>query len=106
MKIKITKGGIYGADGEIAIGTEIEVKSDPVGWAGRYETISGGSKKEKTFVTGENTGLKAVHFGGGKFNIVNGDDVLAKGLSKADSDAFNGMSDDDKAAYAATLKTE
>lgn len=104
MKIKITKGGIYGAEGEVAIGTVVTVESEPEGWAGRYEVISGG--KEKTFVTGENAGLKAVHFGGGKFNIVNGDVVLAKGVTKADADAFNGLSDEDKAAYAETLKGE
>ncbi len=106
MKIKITKGGIYGADGEIAIGTVIDVKKEPEGWAGRYEAISGGSKEEKTFVTGENPGLKAVHHGGGKFNIVDGDKVLAKGITKADADAFNDLSDEDKAAYAETLKVE
>lgn len=105
MKIKITKGGIYGAEGEIKVGTVFTVESEPEGWAGRYEVISGG--KDKTFVTGEVTGgLKAVHHGGGKFNIVDGDDVLAKGLTKADADSFNGLSDEDKAAYAETLKSE
>jgi hypothetical protein len=45
------------------------------------------------------TALRAVHYGGGKFNIVQGDEVVASGLSKADADAFNAMSDEDKAAY-------
>ena len=44
--------------------------------------------------------LKAVHHGGGKFKIVKGDDVLLSGLSKADADAFNAMSEEDKAAFA------
>jgi hypothetical protein len=39
MRIKITKPGIYGADGEIPVGTELDVKSEPKGWDGRYEVI-------------------------------------------------------------------
>lgn len=46
------------------------------------------------------TALKAEHFGGGKFNITRGEEVLAKGLSKSEADAFNAMSDADKEAYA------
>lgn len=46
------------------------------------------------------TGLKAEHHGGGKFNITRGEEVLAKGLSKSEADAFNAMSDADKEAYA------
>lgn len=45
------------------------------------------------------TGLNAEHHGGGKFNITNGETVLAKGLSKADADAFNALPDDEKAEY-------
>lgn len=50
-------------------------------------------------------GLKAEHHGGGKFNITRGEDVIAKGLSKADADFFNSLSDDDKAAYVANPTT-
>lgn len=49
----------------------------------------------------DDTALKAEHHGGGKFNITKGEEVLAKGLSKADADAFNAMSDEDKTAYVA-----
>ncbi|TPN90208.1 hypothetical protein [Mesorhizobium sp. B1-1-5] len=42
---------------------------------------------------------KAVHHGGGKFNVVKGDETLLSGLNKADADAFNAMSDEDKTAY-------
>lgn len=48
-------------------------------------------------------GLKAEHHGGGKFNITNGETVLAKGLSKSDADAFNSMTGDEQAAYVASL---
>jgi hypothetical protein len=43
--------------------------------------------------------LKAVHKGGGSFSILKGDEEVAKGLSKADADAFNELSAPDKAAY-------
>jgi hypothetical protein len=53
MRIKITKPGIYGANGvEIAVGTELDLKTEPTGWAGRYETISSDSA-EKTPVLNE-----------------------------------------------------
>jgi hypothetical protein len=51
MKIKITQGGIFGKDGEIAIGTQLTVKEEPKGWAGRYEVISGGDTEGKKAVT-------------------------------------------------------
>lgn len=58
MRIKITKGGIYNAKGdEIAVGTEMDVKDEPKGWAGRYETISGKKEaKEKVAVTNPKSG--------------------------------------------------
>ncbi len=106
MKIEITAGGIFGANGEIAIGTVLDVKSEPTGWAGRYRVVSGGGK-DKVAVTNPAKGdLKAIHHGGGKFNVVSGDDVLLSGLSKADADAFNALSADDKAAFVATEKAK
>ena len=100
MRIKITKGGIFGAQGEIEIGTEIDLDQEPTGWVGRYEVISSGGQG-KTLVANpvEPRVLKAVHHGGGKFNIVDGEDVLLSGLAKVDADAFNGLSDEDKQAY-------
>lgn len=43
--------------------------------------------------------LKAEHHGGGKFNVTQGENVIVTGLSKADADAFNAMSAEEKAAY-------
>lgn len=57
-------------------------------------------------VAEDTTGLKAEHHGGGKFNITKGEDVLAKGLSKVDADAFNALSDAEKAEYVQGLKAE
>ncbi|TPM39370.1 hypothetical protein FJ951_27060 [Mesorhizobium sp. B2-2-3] len=62
------------------------------GWFG----FEGGKAKAASVDDGA---AKAVHHGGGKFNIVKGDDVLLSGLNKADADAFNAMSDEDKTAY-------
>lgn len=102
MRIKIIAGGIYDATGEeVPVGTEFDVKDAPEAWTGRYETISGDGKG-KVVVT--NDMLKAVHHGGGKFNIVKGDEVLASGMSKEDADAFNGLSEEDKTAYVEAAK--
>lgn len=40
MKIQITGGGIFNSAGEeIPVGTELDVKSEPAGWAGRYTVL-------------------------------------------------------------------
>ncbi|KQU96444.1 hypothetical protein [Devosia sp. Root105] len=58
MRIKITKPGIYNAKGEeIRVGTELDVKGEPTGWAGRYEVISG-STDDKEPITAERDELK------------------------------------------------
>lgn len=49
----------------------------------------------------DDTTLKAVHIAGGRYSIKRGDEELKKGLTKADAEAFNGMSDEDKAEYVA-----
>ncbi len=48
---------------------------------------------------GGDTGLKAEHHGGGKFRITEGEKVILTDLSKADADAFNALSDEDKAKF-------
>lgn len=46
MRIEITATGIYGQNGEIPVGTELTVKEEPTGWAGRYRVIA--DEKGKT----------------------------------------------------------
>ena len=46
-------------------------------------------------------GLKAEHHGGGKFRITEGETVILTDLNKADADAFNALSAEDKAAFVA-----
>lgn len=110
MKIQITAGGIYDGKGEeIPVGAEFEVENEPQGWEGRYTVLSGGDTKAKKAVTNPAGGdtkdlLKAEHHGGGKFNITKGEEVLLAGISKTDADAFNALSDEDKAAFVADQK--
>jgi hypothetical protein len=126
MRIQITAGGIYGSQGEIPVGTKLEVSSVPDGWAGRYvdldkqgdEPVADGTDALKARVTElegivaerdkeiadfkaklPKPSLKAEHHGGGKFNVTEGETLHLSGLSKADADAFNAMSDEDKAAF-------
>lgn len=81
MRIKITKGGIFGANGEIPVGTELDVADWPETkedgsdngahpWAGRFETISG-SRKGKVTVANEPpvvvTPAEALALSGGQF---------------------------------------
>lgn len=102
MRIKITAGGIYDGKGkELEIGSEHDLKDEPIGWAGRYTVVSGGKKEGKTAVTNGVPVLKAEHHGGGKFNITKGEEVLLSGISKAEADDFNALSDEDKAAFVA-----
>ena len=51
-------------------------------------------------------GLKAEHHGGGKFNITEGETVHLSGLSKAEADAFNAMSEVEKLAFVETAKAK
>lgn len=51
VRIQITSGGIYGADGkEIPIGQELTVKEEPKAWKGRYIVVSA-ENKAKVSVT-------------------------------------------------------
>lgn len=103
MRVKITKGGIYNAKGEeVAVGTEVTLKKEPIGWEGRYEVISGGSDG-KTAVSNPATAFEAKHRGGGSYSVMDaeGKEVLS-GLTKDDAGAFNAMSEEDKAAFVAS----
>lgn len=94
MRIKITAPGIYDGKGkEIQVGTELTVKAEPKGWAGRYTVLTEDQKGK--------TGVKAVHRGGGSYSIMDGDKELVEKLSKDDAEAFNALSDEDKAAFVA-----
>lgn len=53
-KIRIIAGGIFGAKGEVPIGTEFEVKGDlPSGWAGRFVELGNDDGKTLQIGTGD-----------------------------------------------------
>lgn len=56
MKIKITGRGIFGLQGEIAVGTELDVQSEPLSWAGRYVVLSDEDTDGKTGITNPEKG--------------------------------------------------
>jgi hypothetical protein len=104
MRIEITKPGLFNALGaEIPVGTELTVKDEPKGWAGRYRVV--GKTEGKTAVTAPTkepakTGYEAKHRGGGSYSVVDkdGNEVIEK-LTKEQADTFNGASEDDKAKF-------
>lgn len=114
MDIEITEKGVYwlvnGVETRLAVGTVISVKGDtlPASFVNKARIV--GKKSGVMVVTNPTelklpeipaapVGLIASHRGGGKWAIMDGETVVAPGLSKDDAEAFNEMSADDKAAY-------
>lgn len=120
MKIRIkapytgaTSSGIYGADAmELEIGTELTVKEEPIGWAGRYDVIDSSDAKDKGGKTAivnpaeAKAPFLAKDKGGGWWAIYDADGKEVKSLRKDDAEIFNALSDEAKAAHVATLKAE
>lgn len=105
MKFKITQPGVFDENGEeIEIGTELDVKGDdvPKALVNKCEVI-GKPSKDAVAVTNDD-GLAAKHRGGGRYSIMDGETEVMAGLSKADAEAFNSMSDEDKKAYVDATK--
>lgn len=104
VRIQITKRGIYGAKGAIPIGTELELKEEPTGWAGRYTVLS--DSKGKTAVTNPATTpegpftVKDDSKGWFSIRDAKGDKV-GKALREDDAKAFGELSVDDQAEFAA-----
>ena len=85
-------------------GKSVEVKDADIGrFSGNpfFEVSTKTEKQETKTADDDDTSLKAVHIAGGRYSIKRGDEELKKGLTKADAEAFNGMSDEDKAEYVA-----
>lgn len=124
MKIRLkapaglSSTGIYGKDGkEMEVGAVLDLKEEPQGWAGRYDILDGadGSDKAKD-KGGAKTAIinpaeakapfQAKDKGGGWWAIYDADGKEVKSLRKDDAEIFNALSDEDKAAHVANLKTE
>ena len=106
MKIEITAGGIFGADGEIPVGTIVDVKSEPKGWTGRYRVVSGGSKEGKTAVANPASAYAVSETSPGWFVITKDGEPATKKLRQSDLEGFDTLSEDDRAAFADLHKTE
>lgn len=107
MRIRITKPGIFGNNGEIEVGTEVTVSEEPTGWDGRYEIISGGSGDEgKSFQTGQ-APIYAVKEKSRGWNVITKDGEEATKSLRDDAVAgFNDLTDDEKAAFVEANKPE
>lgn len=104
VRISITGGGIYDATGsEIQVGTELTVKAEPKGWAGRYTVLS--ESKGKTAVTNDNAPagpFTVVDGGKGWWTIQDGKgEKVGASVREDDAKAFADLSTDDQTAFAA-----
>ncbi|MGX9120327.1 hypothetical protein ACWTU6_27230 [Mesorhizobium sp. BHbsci] len=94
-----TKAGPVLVDPGQTVDVEMEAAELKVAKATGWFDFSKGAAKAES-----DDAPKAVHYGGGKFNVMKGEEVLLSGLNKADADAFNAMSAKDKAAYIEAAK--
>lgn len=124
MKIRLkapaglSSTGIYGKDGkEMEVGAVLDLKEEPLGWAGRYDILDGADSSDKAKdKSGAKTAIinpaeakapfQAKDKGGGWWAIYDADGKEVKSLRKDDAEIFNALSDEDKAAHIANLKTE
>lgn len=107
MRIEITAGGIYGAEGEIPVGTELTVKAEPKGWAGRYRVIGRGADGRTAITNPADEFVppvgpfEAKEKAAGWWAIFDGaGEVVGKAVRKDALDGFNDLGDDDKLAFA------
>lgn len=110
MKVTNISKAMQGVNGKagrvfIRLGETKEVQFDEVGER-QARRLNGVLKIETAKPKKDETGFKAEHHGGGKFNVTQGETVYLKGLSKADADAFNAMSEEDKRAYVEAEKAK
>jgi|GEM_PF-3593406 len=67
-------------------------------WIDAKELMKGETEEGQKPAKDGDTSLKAVHSGGGSYAVKRGDEVVLKGMTKADAEAFNAMSDEDREA--------
>lgn len=108
MDIKITAGGVYGADGEYPIGTVIKgLQAAPKGIDERFMPI--GDDGEPVLIVnpasdvpqaGAPYAARAKDDSPGWYQVFDAaGNAVGKAMRQADADAFNAMSDTDKAAF-------
>lgn len=106
MKItNISQGprGVNTVSGPVLIepGQEVEVELSAaeakVAKATGWFDMSGKAKAEPKVEPSD--ALEAKHVGGGVWYVMKGDERVSDGMKKEDADAFNALSDEDKAAF-------
>jgi len=102
--------GIYGKGGvEMPVGTELDVKEEPTGWAGRYDILSDGNTKGKKAVVNPasaTTGYAVTEKSPGWHVVTKDGEIATKAFRKEDLAEFDTMSDEDKAAFVDLHKPE
>ena len=89
-------------------GAEAQIFDDPLpeGWADRpargyhpHDVATGILPEPEKKPNSEPEDLQAIHRGRGSYSIMRGDTEVLDGLTKADAEAFNTLSAEDKAAF-------
>jgi hypothetical protein len=106
VRIEITAGGIYGADGkEIPVGSELTVREEPKAWAGRYRVIGKGEGTPVVNPAADEapSGPFTVEDGGkGWWSILDAKgEKVGKGLREDDAKAFRTLTEAEQVEFAA-----
>lgn len=80
---------------EVELSEAEEKVSKATGWF----DFEGEPKREPVIEPGD--ALEAKHVGGGVWYVMKGDERVSDGMKKDDAEAFNALSDEDKAAFVA-----
>lgn len=110
MQILITGAGIYGAEGELSIGAKLTLDDEPTAWAGRYQILDADAKPDKVAKADAKPDGEAdpnyVPVGpflasgsGAWWDVLDANGTKIKRLRKADAEAFNGLSEEDRAEF-------
>lgn len=106
-KYEITAGGIYDNEGkEVPIGTMLTLKEEPTAWAGRYRVVGGNGDEDKTLIVSPAETAPVGPFtvqdaGSGWYSFHDAaGEQIGKKVRKDAADAFESLSDEDKAAFA------
>ena len=99
--LNTTQGKVWVDPGGTVDVELIKGEDAPKDWFATAGANKGKAKSKDVDAT-----LKAEHHGGGKFNVTEGEAVHLSGLSKAEADDFNAMSDADKEVFLEKRKAE
>jgi hypothetical protein len=101
MRYKVKLPGLYGNEGEIAVGTIIETETVPDNWAPFVESLDNEATEEhEPAPNGEQSPrYEARERGGGWWAIFEGEEQVTKGVRKDDADRFAALDAEGQAAF-------